>query len=164
MRVLAVCAAVTGLLTIVLWPSKSFAAIIPACENDFVTNIAPPAPPPADGSCESAAGDDDIDNSRVAPICDTRAASGIAPPRLRGVSDLGFDIGRDCDSGETVRAAVRPGRGESPTQPPDTTMDRAVLPALELIAPTTEATLIDPLAPTGGPRAGVHDDVYHPPR
>lgn len=151
----------TGLLVIVLWPSRSFAAIVPACENDFVSRVVVP-PPASDDSCDPSA--DDIDNSRVAPICDARGASAVAPPRLRSVSDQRFDRNHGCDGAEAARAAVSPGRGDAPIQPPETTLDRAVLPTVELVGPAPQTSLLDPLAPTGGPRMGVRNVVYHPPR
>lgn len=154
----------TGLLTIVLWPSQSFAAIIPACENDFVSRVVLPAAPPADGSCDPAANADDIDDSRAAPICDARGASAVAPPRLRGVSDMGLDRGHRCDAGETAREAVNPWRGDPPVKAPEALVDQAILTPLIVIASAAEVHLLDPLAPTGGPRMGIRNDIFHPPR
>jgi hypothetical protein len=164
-RALSVCAALTGLLVAVLWPSRSFAAIVPACENDFVSREAAPAPSsPADQSCDPAAKGDDIDNSRAAPICDLRGASAIAPPRLHGVSDVRLDRGRPCESTDSLRQAASPGRGDPPVQAPEATVEHAVLPAIEMVGPAPEARLIEPPVRTGGPRAGVRHAIYHPPR
>ena len=164
---LAVCSAAVALFTVVLWPSRSFAAIVPACEADFVSQMAAlqeEAETP-EGSCDAgAAGADDIDNSRVAPMCDARGASAIAPPRIRNVNDVRFERQRPCEGGETVRAAVSPNRGDPPVHTPDAVVERAVMPSLELFVPAGEAQEIDPLARTDGPRAGVRSDVYHPPR
>src|SRR5687768_5346882 len=54
-RSLAVCAALVALLAIALWPSRGFAAILPACESDNESRVAPaaPEPEPVTGSCES---------------------------------------------------------------------------------------------------------------
>lgn len=164
LRAVAICASVAALLTITLWPSKSRAAIIPACENDVASQVLPPAHTHLDESCADADPSDDIDNSRAAPMCDVRGASVVAPPRLRGVSDLRFERGRPCDSGESLRAAVEPHRGDPPVSPSEAALDRAVLPSLDLPAATREARLIILPAPAGGPRAGVRRTIYHPPR
>lgn len=162
-RTLAVCSAALVLFAVVLWPSRSFAAIVPACEADFVSRVAAPAAEQAEWSCEGGAGDD-IDNSWFAPMCDAHGASAVAPPRIRDVADIRFERHQPCDGGETLRAAVSPYRGDPPAQAPDMLVERAVMPSLELLGPAGEARLIDPLARTDGPRAGVRSDVFHPPR
>ena len=162
-----VCVAVVALFAIVLWPSRSFAAIVPACEADFASSVAPPALETERALSDACDGDpwgDDIDNSRVAPICDARGASAVAPPRIRGVSDLRFERHRPCEGGEGLQQAVSPGRGDPPAQAPDAVTDRAVMPSIELLAPALEPRLLDHLARAGGPRAGVRFDIYHPPR
>lgn len=161
-RAVAVCSAAVALFAVVLWPSRSFAAIVPACEADFASRVVAPALEDTGTSCDPGA--DDIDNSRVAPMCDARGASAIAPPRIRNVSDVRFERHRPCEGTETLRAAISPAPNDAPVQPPDAIVDRAVMPALELIATTAEERLIDPLARTDGPRAGVRSDVYKPPR
>lgn len=166
-RSLAVCAALVTLAVMTLWPARGFAAILPACEGDFESQAAVPADavPEDAGSCEVlAARGDDIDNSRVAPICDLSGASAIAPPRIRGVPDIRFERGRSCEGSEEARAAVSPSRGDPPAQPTDTTFERVILPSLDDLGPRGEPCLIDPLAPTSGPREGVRDSIYHPPR
>lgn len=160
------CVALTALFVVLLWPSRSFAAIVPACENDFESRVAatgPQADPPQDSSCDSGARDD-IDNSRVAPICDLRGASAIAPPRLHGVSDVRFDRGRPCEGTDTLKTAVEPHRGDAPVSPPEATFEHAVLPSLEPVGPAIEARLIDLPVRTDGPRTGVRFAIYHPPR
>ncbi len=165
-RILGLCVALTAFFAIVLWPSRSFAAIVPACENDFVSRIAA-APAPADAqdtSCDGAARGDDIDNSRVAPICDLRGASAIAPPRLHGVSDVRFDRGRGCEGTDTFKTAVDSGRGDPPVSPPEATIEHVVLPSLEPVGGAVEERLIDLPVRTEGPRSGVRISIYHPPR
>ena len=159
-----VCAALAALVTVTLWPSWSFAAILPACENDEAWSIAPAAEPAVEASCEDALAGDDIDNSRAAPICDVRGASAVAPPRIRRVADVRFERSRDCDHKDSLRAAVSPGRGDPPAQAPDTLAERVVLPTVDVVGPPAESHLIVPLAPADGPREGVRHDVYHPPR
>ncbi len=156
----------TAFFAVALWPSRSFAAIVPACENDFVSRITATAPL-ADGqdtSCDDAARGDDIDNSRVAPICDLRGASAVAPPRLHGISDVRFDRGRSCEGTDTFKTAVESGRGDPPLSPPEATIEHAVLPSLEVVGPVPEARLIELPVRTDGPRTGVRIDVFHPPR
>ncbi len=160
----AVCAGLAALMTVTLWPRWSFAAILPACENDYESSVAQPAEPAADVSCDTAAQGDEIDNSRAAPICDSHGASAVAPPRIRGVPDIRLERGRPCDSSESVRAAVSPGRGDPPAQAPDTLVERVALPTVDLVGPPAESRLIDPLAPTDGPSEGVRHDIFHPPR
>lgn len=161
---MAVCAALTGLLVVVLWPSQSFAAIVPACENDFVSSVKAPAADSADESCDAAARGDDIDNSRAAPICDFRGASAIAPPRLRGVSEARFERSRSCDGPDSVRAAAGPRTSDSPVQAPDTVFEHAVLPVPELVIPAAQTQLIEPPFRTDGPRTGARPEIFHPPR
>lgn len=164
-RALAVCAALAALLTVALWPALGFAAILPACENDYASHVPAPSPPDEEDACESAAArGDDIDNSRVAPICDSRGASAVAPPRIRGVPDIRFEASRPCNGTDELRTAVSPGRGDPPAQPPEATFERGVLPTLDVVGPPVESTLIDPLAVTDGPREGVRHGIYHPPR
>jgi hypothetical protein len=161
----AVCAAAVALFAVVLWPSRSFAAIVPACEADFASNVAAPALEKVRTECDGdAARGDDIDNSRVAPMCDASGASAIAPPRIRNVSDVRLERHRPCEGGESLRAAVSPGRGDPPAHAPDAIVDRAMMPSPEVLSPAGQPRLIDPLARTDGPRAGVRTAVYHPPR
>jgi hypothetical protein len=161
-RLLAVCSAAVVLFAVVLWPSRSFAAIVPACEADFVSSAAPSSDGEAEPSCDRGS-DDDIDNSRLAPMCDARGASAIAPPHVRNIRDVRFDRHRPCKGGETLRA-VSPGQSDPPTQATDAIVERAVIPSLDVLVPAGEARLLDPLARADGPRAGVRRDVYHPPR
>lgn len=164
-RALAVCAALAALVTLTLWPSLSFAAILPACENDYASHVAVPAEAPEEDACEPAAArGDDIDNSRVAPICDSHGASAVAPPRIRGVPDIRFEASRTCPGSDELRTAVSPGRGDPPAQAPEATIERGILPILDVVGPPALVQLIDPLAPTGGPREGVRHGIYHPPR
>lgn len=161
----AICSAVAALLTIALWPTASYAAIIPACEADFASSVLPAPPVPLEQSCDgSADSGDEIDNTRAAPMCDARGASAIAPPRVRGVSEQRFERGTPCEGGETLRAAVSPYRGDPPARPFEVAAEPAILPSIVMLAPPRDATLIDPLAPAGGPRAGVRHGIYHPPR
>ncbi len=163
--VLCMAVAALALFTVVLWPSKSFAAIVPACENDFQSRMAVTAQAEGqDASCEPAATGDDIDNSRVAPICDLRGASAIAPPRLHGVTDLRFDRGRACEGTDSFKTAVDSGRGDPPVSPREATIEHVVLPSPEIVGPAVEVRLIDLPVRTDGPRMGVRLSIYHPPR
>lgn len=164
--VLCTAVAALALFAVVLWPSKSFAAIVPACENDFESRMAA-ATAQAEGqdtSCAPVAFGDDIDNSRVAPICDLRGASAIAPPRLHGVSDQRFDRGHACEGTDTFKTAVDSGRGDPPVSPPEATIEHVVLPSLEAVGPAVEVRLLDLPIRTDGPRMGVRLSIYHPPR
>lgn len=167
-RLLGLGVILTAFFAIVLWPSRSFAAIVPACENDFVSRVvAPDSKVDAqqqDTSCDGDVRGDDIDNSRVAPICDLRGASAIAPPRLHGVSDVRLDRGRPCEGTDTFKTAVEPHRGDPPVAPPQAIVEHAVLPSLEPVGPVAEPRLIEFPARTDGPRTGVRSAIYHPPR
>lgn len=161
--VVALCAAMTALVAVVLWPSTSFAAIVPACENDFASRMAAAQGEPQE-SCAPPAEDDDVDNSRVAPMCDASGASSVAPPWVRAVSDQKLDKADPCRGSDALRTAVSPGRGDPPLQHSELTFERAVLPDLVLAEPGRDATMILSPARTDGPRAGIRHLVYHPPR
>lgn len=168
-RVACVAVAALGFFAVVLWPSRSFAAIVPACENDFVSRVAAPSQPAQeqdqeDASCDPGARGDDIDNSRVAPICDNRGASSIAPPRLHGVSDARFDRGRPCEGQDTLKTAVHSGRGDPPMSPPEAVVEHVVLPTPEIVGQPSEVRVIELPVRTDGPRSGVTFGIYHPPR
>lgn len=158
--------AALALFTVVLWPSRSFAAIVPACENDFVSRVVGPVQPPQeqDASCDDGARGDDIDNSRVAPICDNRGASSIAPPRLHGVSDARFDRSRPCEGQDTLKTAVDSGRGDPPMSPPEAVVEHVVLPTPEIVGQPGEVRVLQLPFRTDGPRVGVTTAIYHPPR
>lgn len=159
----ALCAAMTALCAVVLWPSKSFAAIVPACENDFASRMAAAQGEPVE-SCAPPAEDDEVDNSRVAPMCDASGASSVAPTWVRSVSDQKLDAADPCRGTDALRTAVSPGRGDPPLHNAELTFERAVLPDLVLAEPGRDAALILPPARADGPRAGVRHLVYHPPR
>jgi hypothetical protein len=169
MRVLCLCVGALALFAVVLWPSRSFAAIVPACENDFESRMIGSAgsanAETQDSSCDDTArAGDDIDNSRVAPMCDLRGASAIAPPRLHGVTDLRFDRGRPCEGADTLKTAVDSSRGDPPVSPPEATIEHAVLPSIEPLGPAVEVRLLDLPVRTDGPRTGVRFAIFHPPR
>ncbi len=166
---LSMVAAFSAFVAVWLFPSQSFAAILPACEADFETRTALPPDAPME-SCESAAnrGDgtrgDDIDNSRAAPICDAQGASAVAPPRIRGIADVRFERSRPCEAQDSARAAVQSQPNDPPVQSHEVTLERAVLPIIDVASRTAIVILLQPLAPTQGPREGVRGDIFHPPR
>ncbi|MBK8251109.1 MAG: hypothetical protein IPK82_00370 [Polyangiaceae bacterium] len=158
------CLAVSALAVTVFWPSKSFAAIVQACESDFATRLAESVAGETRSDDCSSDDADDIDNSRAAPICDSRGISAVAPPRIRGVADVRLDRNKPCDSGESARQMVTSDRSDPPGHSPEALAERAILPEITLAPRTADERIIDPPAVTFGPAAGVRTDVFHPPR
>jgi hypothetical protein len=144
---------------LLLSPLRAMALLLPICETEAPVTRMP------DPSCELVtAVDDETGKTSVAPICDPRGLSAIAPPRILPVADARIEASRPCghddgtpllgprpdDSGSPVAAHVTLA-ATIPLEPPGS-------------APRAEAALIDWREPAGGPRAGVSRDVYHPPR
>ncbi|WP_437947338.1 hypothetical protein WME98_42215 [Sorangium sp. So ce296] len=151
----------TFALALVL-PLRARAAIVPVCEEDRMTIVAPPDEP----SCTVLTSvDDETGETRAAPICDPRGASSVAPPRTLPMTDDRIDAAPGCDRGE-LWPRVGPNSGHpSPVSELSSPPQQAVLvPELVLPAPCAPVEAFSFLASSGGPRAGVAQGVYHPPR
>jgi hypothetical protein len=157
-----------------LVPLRAHAAILPACENRELLSLAPPPAPsillvdqpgePAPvAACEAPSGEPEGD-SKVAPMCDPRGASIIAPPRIHPVNDDRIEASPSCELELTI-ARIGPGPRDS----------SSILfgAALAAYATLGDSALVPPacseLAPDyppaeGKARSGVARDVYHPPR
>ncbi|WP_437639895.1 hypothetical protein [Sorangium sp. So ce854] len=151
----------TFALALVL-PLRAGAAIVPVCEEDRMTIVAPPDEP----SCTVLTSvDDATGETRDAPICDPRGASSIAPPRTLPVADDRIDAAPGCDGGDLWPKVGPNSRNPVPTgelaSAPQQTL---LLPEFVLPAPCAPVTHFSFIASSGGPRAGVGRGVYHPPR
>ncbi|WP_438020128.1 hypothetical protein WMF18_14135 [Sorangium sp. So ce315] len=151
----------TFALALVL-PLRAGAAIVPVCEEDRMTIVAPPDEP----SCTVLTSvDDATGETRAAPICDPRGASSIAPPRTLPVADDRIDAAPGCDGGDLWPKVGPNSRNPVPTGELASAPQQALLlPELVLPAPCAPVTRVSFIAPAGGPRAGVGRGVYHPPR
>ncbi|WP_437909324.1 hypothetical protein WME95_16525 [Sorangium sp. So ce327] len=151
----------TFALALVL-PLTARAAIVPVCEDDRMTIVAPPDEP----SCTVLTSvDDATGETRYAPICDPRGASSVAPPRTLPITDARIDAAPGCagsDGGPMVGPNSRhPGPVSELSSAPQQAL---LLPDLVLPAPHASVSLSSFAAVSGGPRPGVAQGVYHPPR
>lgn len=155
----------------VVLPRWASAVILPLCEHDAMTlmpvsslerelegstSISPPPPP-----CDEAT---DGGDSSAAPICDPDGASAVAPPRLLPVADARIEAVPSCGESSFVGPSIGPQRGDHPALTSPAVVDHAALTAALLVppAPFVECAVFP--APTGGPRAGVANGVFRPPR
>ncbi len=163
LRARSVVMAALAFALVALLPLAARATIIPVCADDELATVVPAAPEP---SCEVVTSIDDVTGeTSVAPICDARGASAIAPPRILPIVDARIEAVPSCGSDGSSPALLLPHRGENPGPPPSFGADPAAMSTvLAVMDPRAfdEAPgfLVDP----GAPRAGVRRDVYHPPR
>lgn len=145
-------------LTLLL-PLRAGATIVPVCEHDAMTV----APVVLETPCDTNAADNEIADGNAAPICDPRGASAIAPLRLMPIPDARIEAAPACDTME-LSPSVGPSQGDHPTLINAALPHHAVLTADVLVRPASQTALVAPPEPEGGPRAGVAQDIYHPPR
>ncbi|WP_437737112.1 hypothetical protein [Sorangium sp. So ce1335] len=143
-------------------PLRAGAAIVPVCEEDRMTIVAPPDEP----SCTVLTSvDDATGETRDAPICDPRGASSVAPPRTLPVADDRIDAAPGCDGGDPWPRVGPNSRHPVPASELASAPQQALLvPDLVLPASCAPVAHVSFLAPAGGPRPGVEQGVYHPPR
>lgn len=144
-------------------PLRAGAAIVPVCEEDRMTLVAPPDEP----SCTILTSvDDATGETRDAPICDPRGASSVAPPRTLPVADDRIDAAPGCDGGGDPSPSVGPNsRHPVPASELSSAPQQALpVPEFVLPAPFAPAASFSFIATAGGPRSGVEQGVYHPPR
>lgn len=151
----------TFALALVL-PLRARAAIVPVCEDDQMTIVAPPDEP----SCTVLTSvDDATGETRAAPICDPRGASSVAPPRTLPITDARIDAAPGCDGGDLWPRVGPNSRHPGPVSELSSPPQQALLvPQLVLPAAWAPVALVSFLAVPGGPRSGVEQGVYHPPR
>lgn len=147
-----------------LVPSRAFATIIPTCEHDAVTRM-PSALEPVklETSCDDAVDAATADGT-AAPICDPAGASAIAPPRLLPVSDARIEATPSCGFAFERGPSISPSGDSHPLLMSPAILEQATLAGALVVPPAPFVGHADELAPRGGPRAGVTNDVFHPPR
>ncbi|XXX81121.1 hypothetical protein WMF30_20395 [Sorangium sp. So ce134] len=152
----------TFALALVL-PLRARAAIVPVCDDDRMTIV---APPPDEPSCTVLTSvDDATGETRAAPICDPRGASSVAPPRTLPMTDDRIDAAPGCDGGDLWPRVGPNSRQSGPVSELSSPLQQAVLvPELVLPAPCAPVAVFSFLTVSGGPRPGVAQGVYHPPR
>ncbi|WP_234023750.1 hypothetical protein [Sorangium cellulosum] len=141
---------------------RARAAIVPVCEDDRMTIVAPPSEP----SCTVLTSvDDETGETRDAPLCDPRGASSIAPQRTLPMTDARIDAAPGCLGGDAGPSVGPNSRHPVPTSELASTPQQALLLSdLVLPAPYASVAHVSFLPRPGGPRAGVEQGVYHPPR
>jgi hypothetical protein len=157
-------------------PLRARAAILPACENRELITLAPALPladplaePVVNAACATlgselegargAAGD-----SNVAPICDPRGASMVAPPRIHPVNDDRIEAPPDCEVQSTSPMLLPSSRDSSAIHFGAVLAAHAILGG-DTVVPRVLSELAPAYLPTRGEdRAGIQRDVYHPPR
>lgn len=143
-------------------PMRARAAIVPVCEDERMTIVAPPDEP----SCTVLTSvDDATGETMAAPICDPRGASAVAPPRILPITDARIDAAPGCDGGVPWPQVGPNSRHPAPVSelasaPPQTVL----VPDFVLPAPAQPVASFSFEPPPGGPRPGVEQGVYHPPR
>ncbi|WP_437818935.1 hypothetical protein [Sorangium sp. So ce1078] len=152
----------TFALALVL-PLRARAAIVPVCDDDRMTIV---APPPDEPSCTVLTSvDDATGETRAAPICDPRGASSVAPPRTLPITDARIDAAPGCEGSDPWPRVGPNSRHPGPVSELSSSPQQALLvPELVLPAASAPVALFSFLAVPGGPRSGVEQGVYHPPR
>jgi hypothetical protein len=141
----------------VLLPLRASAAIVPACEPDVVTWM----PVAFETSCGSD--ENPIADGIAAPICDPDGASAVAPPRLLPIPDARIEAVPACDEA-SIGPMVGPRGNDHPAITSPAIIDHATLTGGLVVPPAPLLACVGAPEPAGGPRAGVAEDVYHPPR
>lgn len=157
-------------------PLRARAAILPACENRELITLAPALPiadtlaePVVNAACatpqrepEGARGP--AGDSNVAPICDPRGASMIAPPRIHPVNDDRIEAPPTCEVPSTSPMLLPSPRDASAIHVGAALAAHAIL-GSDTVVPQVLSELSPAyLLPRGEDRAGTERDVYHPPR
>jgi hypothetical protein len=150
----------TFALALVL-PLRARAAIVPICEDEPMTL----APAPSEPSCAIVTSVDEVTGeTSAAPICDARGASSIAPPRILPITDARIDAVPGCNGQDAWPSVGPSSRDPAPAAELAGPPQRALLAPELVVAGPTELVILSFAAPSGGPRAGVEQGVYHPPR
>jgi hypothetical protein len=155
-------------------PLRAWAAIVPACENrELLTLVPPPSPsllladPPGEPAPEPACvslNREPEGDSKVAPICDPRGASMIAPPRVHPVSDDRIEAVPSCEL-ELLIPRIGPSSRDSTSIHAGAALAEHATIADMALVPPAYSELAPPYPPVEGEaRAGIARDVYHPPR
>jgi hypothetical protein len=152
-----------GLALIGAWllPGIAQAALVPICDAPESQSFVPPQEP----ACTVITRvDDETGETSVAPLCDPRGASAIAPPRLLAVSDARLDQSPSCGN-DATELGLSPSSGDhAPKLPSSWLVDLALLPEPLSLGAACCHELAFAAAAARGPRSGERLDVYKPPR
>lgn len=178
-QALLICIALTVTLVV---PLRARAAILPACENRELITLAPSLPiadtqaePVVNAACATPQRDPEsapgaplargtMEDGNVAPICDPRGASMIAPPRIHGVNDDRIEAPPTCEVPSTSPMLLPSPRDTSTIHVGAALAAHAIL-GSDTVVPQVLSELSPAyLLPRGEDRAGTLRDVYHPPR
>ncbi|UQA55133.1 hypothetical protein [Polyangium aurulentum] len=168
-RLVVLRALVVAAVFAVTWlaPRMAIAAIVPACENDAWSS-APLAQPSGESvnDCASVAGPvEEEGDPQVAPMCDPRGASALAPGRVHPMTDARIEAGGACDGGKIFGPSLVPAHDDHGSASAAwAVVDPAHLDQTFELRPVYSIEL--PVFPVeiGAPRAGFDRGVYHPPR
>jgi hypothetical protein len=160
-----------ALAVALLAPLCARAAILPACENhELVTLATPPAlsdrlaDAPAEPAACATPSDEPSGDTKVAPICDPRGASAVAPPRVHPVSDAHIEAVPSCELQISSPMIGPAPRDRSPAYIGAALAEQATIATLPTVPPSLSE--LSPAYPPvrGEVRPGVERGVYHPPR
>lgn len=144
---------------LVLVPSWARAAIVQTCDEESgATRIPEPM-------CEVIVTvDEETGATQAAPLCDLRAASMIAPPRMIPLSDASLRASEGCGPKllEDLQVGERP--GDPYAGGPQGVADRVLLDGVPPARALYELTECQFVVVAGAPRQGVRTDVFRPPR
>jgi hypothetical protein len=149
-----------------LMPALARAALVPVCDAQAVASTLPRSPEPVCAVVVTTI-DDETGETTVAPICDPRGASAIAPQRILPVSDASLEATPECGD-DSSATAVTSRSDDSPNRAQSFIAGEIGIPIhFEVPNLLRRAVMVVPAefaAEIGGPRAGIDRSVYHPPR
>lgn len=155
---------VVGAALVWAWlaPARAFAAIIPVCDAPKLVSAMPTVDEPL---CTFvAAVDEETGDTTVAPICDPRGASAIAPQRILPVSDATIDAVPGCSQEASVLVGLGPDHDHGSSPERSMVLHLAVIPSLPELAAFHEPRELPRPSAEGRDRAGERMAVWHPPR
>lgn len=146
----------------VLLPLRANAAILPVCENDVVSMM---APPPSEPICEIVTTvSETTGETSAAPICDPRGATALAPPRILPVADARIEATPSCGT-EGSQLFVTPNHPSgSDAIGPALAIGYATLGNHLLVPPAAISEAPDFVVEQEAERVGFERRVEHPPR
>jgi hypothetical protein len=155
-------------------PLRARAAILPACDNRELISLAPPpsplllladapAEPAASAACSAPLLEPEGD-TKLAPMCDPRGASMVAPPRVHPVNDDRIEAAPSCELSISSPVIGPSPRSPSPSHVSLALPEHAMLDGSALVARAPSEPAPAYLPVRGEARAGIERGVYHPPR
>jgi len=149
---------------VLLVPAFARAAIVPACESYEFSGMPRPEPRP-ESLCTPVSGPDEAQGDfKVAPMCDERGASAVAPPYASPVSDARIEASAHCDLGSSAPHIGPSPKHPSPIAELSFALEPAVLAAEMLFSPLQTEPLPAYPPVLGEARPGIQQSVFRPPR